>query len=161
MIRWEWVLAVKRVLLAVAATAVAAAVLIVRHVSPKRSIFTWHSMPLELYFLSSTFFPSCAHSYVWRLGHFFSHTPFFSHLCYFMALRSFKHHMQFQMDCLCVRLNQLSHKWRATCDLLSLSLWIYCVLRWCACAISGTQTHAYVRTTIAQRQITPKRRWKL
>lgn len=99
----------KRVLLAEAAAA-AVVVLIMRHVFAKRSIFTWHSMPLALtFFLSSTIFPSCAHSYTFDgWGIFFSHFPFFSHLCYFMALRSFKHHSQFQMDCLCVRLNQLA-----------------------------------------------------
>lgn len=124
----------------------------------KRSIFTWHSMPLaQTFFLSFTFFSLLRpflHS--WRLGQFFLVAPFFSHLCYFMALRSFKHHQQFQMDCLCVRLGSAltSGGLHVTCSLRihrAIALVFVCDFR---CTI--TRVHTFVRT----RRITPKRRWK-
>lgn len=161
---------------AVAATATAAAaiVVIVRHVFPERSIFTWHSMPLAL-----TFFLSFFHIfsflrpilYWWRLGHFlcvpfpFALIPFYSGCAHSNITSNSKWIVY-------VFVWIGSHKWRATCDLLSLNLF-GCVG---VCVIEqqhsndfrythiNTDTHTYkhtvARTTISQHQITPKRRWK-
>lgn len=85
------------VAIAVAATAAAVStaivVVVVRHVFPKRSIFTWYSMPLALTFFLSFFLPHffpllCP--FFLTVGAFFF-IPFFSHLYHFIALSSCKH----------------------------------------------------------------------
>lgn len=131
----------KRVLLAVAAAA-AVVVLIMRHVFAKRSIFTWHSMPLALtFFLSYTILPSCAHSYTFDgWGIFFSQFSILFALVLFSGIALIQTSLAIPNGLFMCSFEsaRTSGGLHVTC-----SLWIYCVLRWCLWLISGTQLHAH------------------
>lgn len=137
----EWVRAMKRVLLifvvvvaiAVAATAAAVStaivVVVVRHVFPKRSIFTWYSMPLALTFFLSFFLPHffpllCP--FFLTVGAFFFYSILFS-LIPFYSIELIQTPTCNSKWIVYVFVWISSHKWRATCDLLSLNLYICCV----------------------------------